>query len=80
MILHKSYVVLFPSIYPEAFGISGIEAMMRAKPVVAFNVGGVSTWLEHNKTGILVQSLNQMNTLQLLRKLLIVKLNTKAYH
>ena len=50
----NSYLLVFPSIYPEAFGISGIEAMMQGKPVVGFDVGGVSTWLKHNKTGYLV--------------------------
>lgn len=54
--IRKSYVVLFPSVYPEAFGIVGIEAMMRSKPVVAFNVGGVSTWLKDGETGFLVEN------------------------
>jgi glycosyltransferase involved in cell wall biosynthesis len=58
-IVRNAYVFLFPSIYPEAFGISGIEAMMHAKVVVAFNVGGVTTWLKHNETGLLVEPLNQ---------------------
>lgn len=49
-----STVVAFPSIYPEAFGIVGIEAMMRSRPVVAFNTGGVSDWLKHDVNGILV--------------------------
>lgn len=53
-ILAKSYLMIFPSIYPEAFGISGIEAMMQGKPVVGFDVGGVSTWLKDNQTGFLV--------------------------
>ena len=47
-------MVAFPSIYPEAFGIVGIEAMMRGKPVVAFDTGGVRDWLTHNQTGLLV--------------------------
>ena len=34
----KAYIMIFPSIYPEAFGLSGIEAMMNNKPVVGFNV------------------------------------------
>ncbi len=53
-LIRTSYLMVFPSIYPEAFGISGIEAMMRAKPVVGFDVGGVSTWLKNGKTGRLV--------------------------
>jgi glycosyltransferase involved in cell wall biosynthesis len=52
--LTDSYLVLFPSIYPEAFGISGIEAMMHGKPVVAFDVGGVSTWLKDGVSGYLI--------------------------
>ncbi|MBN1551766.1 glycosyltransferase family 4 protein, partial [bacterium] len=39
----------FPSIYPEPFGIVGLEAMAAGRPVVAFDVGGVREWL---KTGI----------------------------
>lgn len=54
-LLSNSYLLLFPSIYPEAFGISGIEAMMHGKPVVGFNVGGVSSWLFHDRTGFLVK-------------------------
>ena len=50
-----STVVVFPSVYPEAFGIVGIEAMSLGKPVVAFDVGGVSDWLEHEKTGFLLK-------------------------
>lgn len=53
--IRSSDLVLFPSIYPEAFGIVGLEAMMNAKPVVAFDVGGVSTWLTHGETGLMVK-------------------------
>lgn len=53
--IQQSYLVVFPSIYPEAFGIVGIEAMMCSKPVVAFNVGGVSTWLQNDITGFLIK-------------------------
>ena len=54
--LNRATVVAFPSIYPEAFGIAGIEAMMRGKPVVGFDVGGVSDWLETGVTEVLVPS------------------------
>ena len=52
--IKDTYLVVFPSIYPEAFGIVGIEAMMHSKPVVAFDAGGVSSWLQNNITGFLV--------------------------
>lgn len=52
---HQCRLVVFTSILPEPFGIVGIEAMAHAKPVVAFDVGGVSEWLADNKTGYLVK-------------------------
>ncbi len=33
-----------PSVWPEPFGICGIEAAISGKPAVAFNVGGISDW------------------------------------
>lgn len=50
----KCNAVAFPSIYPEAFGIVGIEAMMHGRPVVAFDVGGVPEWLHDKVSGHLV--------------------------
>ncbi len=47
-------MLVVPSIWQEVFGIIGLEAMATAKPVVAFDVGGISQWLEHNITGLLV--------------------------
>ncbi|MFB0565205.1 MAG: glycosyltransferase family 4 protein [Candidatus Aminicenantaceae bacterium] len=50
----KARVVVVPSVWPEPFGIVGIEAMSYAKPVVAFDVGGISEWLEDGRNGFLV--------------------------
>lgn len=47
-------VIAFPSMWNEPFGIVGIEAMARARPVVAFDVGGVREWLADGETGIVV--------------------------
>lgn len=52
--LQACNVVAFPSIYPEAFGIVGIEAMMHGRPVVAFDVGGVQEWLHDKVNGHLI--------------------------
>ena len=76
LILQKAYVVLFPSIYPEAFGITGIEAMMRAKPVVGFRVGGVSTWLKNELTGFLVE---QKNYVEMANKVALLIENVSLY-
>lgn len=45
----------FPSIWPEPFGIVGIEAMAHSLPVIAFNVGGIPDWLKDGKTGFLIE-------------------------
>lgn len=39
----------------ESFGLIYLEAMARAKPVVAFRTGGVPEVVAHNKNGILVE-------------------------
>lgn len=53
-------VVAVPIRWPEPFGMVGIEAMRRGRPVVAFALGGVLDWLEDGVTGRLVpeQDLN----------------------
>jgi len=48
-------VVALPSRWPEPFGIAGIEAFARARPVVAFAVGGIPEWLDDGVGGFLVR-------------------------
>jgi glycosyltransferase involved in cell wall biosynthesis len=48
-----SDVVVVPSLWPEPFGLIGIEALRRGVPVAAFAVGGIPEWLEDGKTGAL---------------------------
>ena len=55
-IFRQSDVVVVPSIWPEPFGIVGIEAMSYGKPVVASDVGGVSEWCKNGKTGFLTSA------------------------
>ena len=47
-------LTVVPSRWPEPFGMVGIEAMARGRPVVGFAVGGIPDWLEHEVTGLLV--------------------------
>jgi len=51
--------LVVPSVWPEPFGIVGIEAMSHSRPVISFDVGGIPEWLEDNKTGFLVERNNK---------------------
>ena len=50
----EASLVVLPSIWPEPFGLVGIEAMSYEKPVVAFKVGGIPEWLQDGVTGFLI--------------------------
>lgn len=52
-LLEGSDLLVVPSIWPEPFGLSGLEAIERGVPVAAFNVGGIPEWLEDGVTGAL---------------------------
>ncbi len=54
-------VFVAPSL-SESFGLIYLEAMARAKPVVAFHTGGVPEVVAHNRNGILVE-LNNVSEL-----------------
>ena len=45
-------LVAVPSLWPEPFGLMGIEAQARGRPVVAYDVGGISEWM--GAAGVLV--------------------------
>jgi len=49
----RAAVCVVPSRWPEPFGMVGVEAMARGRPVVAFAVGGIPDWLADGVTGIL---------------------------
>lgn len=51
----RAAIAVVPSRWPEPFGMVGIEAMARGRPVVAFAVGGIPDWLTHEVSGLLVQ-------------------------
>lgn len=50
--LASTSVVAIPSLWPEPFGLVGIEALAAGRPVVASLTGGISDWLEDGVTGV----------------------------
>ena len=48
-------VLVFPSVAPESFGLSVLEAMSFGKPVIASNTGGVSEIIQDGVTGLLFE-------------------------
>jgi len=48
----RAAICVVPSRWPEPFGMVGIEAMARGRPVIGFRVGGITDWLEHEVTGL----------------------------
>ena len=50
---HARFTVV-PSRWPEPFGMVGLEAMSRGRPVVGFAAGGIPDWLADGVAGLLV--------------------------
>ncbi len=53
--LADASVVAMPSLWPEPFGLVGIEALAAGRPVIASATGGVGDWLEHGVSGLCVK-------------------------
>jgi glycosyltransferase involved in cell wall biosynthesis len=53
--LAEASVVALPSLWPEPFGLVGIEAFAAGRPVVASATGGVGDWLEDGVSGVCVR-------------------------
>jgi glycosyltransferase involved in cell wall biosynthesis len=52
--LAEASVVAIPSVWPEPFGLVGIEALAAGRPVVASATGGTADWLDAGETGLCV--------------------------
>lgn len=51
---------LHPVTWPEPFGLTLIEAMRCGSPVIAFNKGSIPEVVKNNKTGYVVNSVDEM--------------------
>lgn len=51
---------IFPTIWPEPFGLVAIEALACGTPVIGWKSGGVPEIVEHGKNGFLVQSIDEI--------------------
>ena len=52
-LLDRMHLLVLPSVWPEPFGLSGLEAGCRGVPVAAFNKGGIPEWLQDGVNGFL---------------------------
>jgi glycosyltransferase involved in cell wall biosynthesis len=50
----EASIVVVPSLWPEPFGIVGIEAFAAGRPVIASDTGGIGDWLTDGVSGLLV--------------------------
>ncbi len=53
-LLSRAAAVVVPSVWPEPFGLVGIEAMACGVPAIASRTGGIPEWLDDRATGLLV--------------------------
>jgi glycosyltransferase involved in cell wall biosynthesis len=53
-LLSRASLVAVPSLWPEPFGLVGLEAAQHGVPAVAFDAGGIREWLADGVNGRLV--------------------------
>jgi glycosyltransferase involved in cell wall biosynthesis len=52
--LAEASVVVMPSLWPEPFGLVGIEGFAAGRPAVASDTGGIGDWLQDGVSGLSV--------------------------
>ena len=52
---HDADICIVPSLWPEPFGITAIEAMACGKPVIASRIGGLKDIVGHEENGFLFE-------------------------
>jgi glycosyltransferase involved in cell wall biosynthesis len=59
----RATIVAVPSLWPEPFGLVGLEAAVHGVPAVAFDAGGISQWLRDEENGRLVREVGNADAL-----------------
>lgn len=55
-LLADSHLLVVPSVWPEPFGLVGLEAAGHGVPAAAFGLGGITEWLEDGVSGIVADA------------------------
>jgi glycosyltransferase involved in cell wall biosynthesis len=63
-------ICVVPSVWQDAFPLSVLETMARAKPIVATAVGGIPEMIEHDRNGLLVPPADPAALASAIRQLL----------
>jgi glycosyltransferase involved in cell wall biosynthesis len=84
-ILESLDLVVVPSTEPESFGLIVVEAMLAKKAVIGSNIGGISTIIDHNETGLLFEPNNKNELAAALTNMIENRdakqqIETRAYH
>ncbi|MCH8568422.1 MAG: glycosyltransferase family 4 protein [Balneolales bacterium] len=58
-LLGEAFALLHPISFNEPFGLSVAESMLCGTPVIAFNLGSMPELILHEKTGFLVQTIDE---------------------
>ncbi|MGA2261678.1 MAG: glycosyltransferase family 4 protein, partial [Acidobacteriota bacterium] len=69
-LLESADLCVVPSVWQDAFPLAVMEAMARAKPVIATRVGGIPEMIEHGVHGILVPPGDELALASAIRDLL----------
>lgn len=62
-LFRRASVVAVPSLWPEPFGLVGLDAAVHGVPAVAFAAGGISQWLRDGVNGRLVPEIGDSQAL-----------------
>jgi glycosyltransferase involved in cell wall biosynthesis len=52
--IQRASLLAVPSVWPEPFGLVGLEAAVLGVPAIAFDVGGIREWLTPGENGYLI--------------------------